>query len=79
MSALIIGIVFLLFTVFAVLPFPWALQWWPYVLDVIQGALPLLTLIVGGIAVLIGIADIRDRAEEKREKEQSQGEHSDES
>jgi uncharacterized membrane protein len=70
MSALIIGILFLLFTVYSVLPFSWALQWWPYVADFLRGGIPVIALGVGVIAVLIGIADIKDRIEEKKEQQE---------
>jgi polyferredoxin len=69
MMVLIIGILILLFTVYSVLPFEWALQWCPYVIDFLQGGIPVLALCIGLVAVLIGIADIRDRIEEKKEKE----------
>jgi hypothetical protein len=65
MAAVIIGILFLTFTVYSVLPWEWALQWWPYVVDFLKGGIPVLTLLIGLVAVLIGIADIRDRLEEK--------------
>ena len=68
MTALIIGILILLFTLYSVLPFEWALQWWPYVLDFLKGGIPVVALFIGLVAVLIGIADIRDRIEEKKEK-----------
>jgi NADH:ubiquinone oxidoreductase subunit 3 (subunit A) len=79
MSALIIGILFLLFTVYSILPFPWALQWWPYVADFIRGGIPVIALVVGLIAVLIGIADIRDRLEEKKEEQEESAEEQTES
>jgi len=72
MTALIIGIVILLFTVYSVLPFEWSLQWWPYVIDFLQGGIPVLALFIGLVAVLIGIADIRDRIEEKKEKAEAE-------
>ena len=72
MSALIIGILFLLFTVYSILPFEWALQWWPYVADFLRGGVPVIVLLVGLVAVLIGVADIKDRIEEKKEKQEPQ-------
>jgi hypothetical protein len=66
MTAMIVGVVLLLFSLFAVLP-GWGLNWWPYVVDFLRGGLPIMTLFAGVVAVLIGIADIRDRIEEKRE------------
>ncbi len=66
MAAVVIGILFLTFTVYSVVPGDWALQWWPYVLDFLKGGIPVLTLLIGLVAILIGIADIRDRMEEKK-------------
>jgi len=68
MAAVIIGILFLTFTVYSVLPGEWALQWWPYVVEFLKGGIPVLTLLIGLVAILIGIADIRDRLEEKKKE-----------
>ncbi len=78
MTALLVGILILLFTIYSVLPFEWALQWWPYVLDFLKGGIPVLALFIGLVAVLIGIADIRDRIEEKKEKSETDTEESEE-
>ncbi len=69
--AIIIGLIFLALSVWAVLPlpFPMGLNWGAEVLSVLRGALPLLGLFVGLIAVFIGIADFKDRAEAKKEEE----------
>ncbi len=70
MVALIVGIVFIVFAVYSVLPIEgWGLQWWGEVLLVLKGGIPLIAVFVGLIAVLIGIADIRDRIEAKKEEE----------
>ena len=70
MVALIVGIVFIVFAVYSVLPFEgWGLWWWDEVLLVLKGGIPLIAVFVGLIAVLIGIADIRDRIEAKKEEE----------
>lgn len=66
MIALIIGIVFIAFAVFAVVPGP--LSWWADVLAFLRGSLPVLALLVGFVAVFIGFADIKDRLEAKREE-----------
>ena len=69
MVALIVGIVFILFAVYSVLPLEgWGLWWWDEVLLVLKGGLPLIAIFIGLIAVLIGIADIRDRIEAKKEE-----------
>ncbi|MFW6368235.1 MAG: hypothetical protein ACOCZ9_00730 [Spirochaetota bacterium] len=74
MVALIVGIVFILFAVYAVLPFPWALDWWAPVLDFLMGGLPILAVFIGLIAVFIGIADIKDKIEAKKEEAQEAAE-----
>lgn len=69
MVALIVGIVFVLFAVYSVLPLPgWGLNWWQDVLQFLRGGVPIVAVLVGIIAVFIGIADIKDRIEAKREE-----------
>ncbi|MFO7848595.1 MAG: hypothetical protein R6V67_01430 [Spirochaetia bacterium] len=77
MAALIIGILFILFAVYSVLPVSWGLEWWPYVLEFLKGSIPVFVLFIGIIAVLIGIADIRDRIEEKKEEKKEDSSPSD--
>ncbi len=69
--AILIGLIFLALSVWAVLPFPFplGLNWGSEVLTVLRGGLPLLGLFVGLIAVFIGIADLKDKAEAKKEEE----------
>ena len=69
--AILIGLIFLALSVWAVLPFPFplGLNWGSEVLSVLRGGLPLLGLFVGLIAVFIGIADLKDKAEAKKEEE----------
>lgn len=75
MVALIVGIVFVLFAVYSVLPLPgWGLNWWHDVLLFLRGGVPIVAVLVGIIAVFIGIADIKDRIEAKREEaEETEG------
>lgn len=69
MVALVVGIVFVLFAVYSVLPIPsWGLNWWNDVLQFLRGGVPIVALLVGIIAVFIGIADIKDRIEAKKEE-----------
>ena len=78
MVALIVGIVFIVFAVYSVLPIEgWGLRWWDEVLLVLKGGVPLIAVFVGLIAVLIGIADIRDRIEAKKEEEAEANEAAD--
>jgi hypothetical protein len=70
---MVFGIVFVLFAVYAVLPasLPFALlNWWDQVKVVLAGGLPLLALFIGLIAIMIGIADIKDKIEAKKEEEE---------
>lgn len=69
MVALIVGIVFLAFTVFAVVPAP-GLNWWNEVVLVLKGSVPVLALLIGLVAIFIGIADIKDKIEAKKEEEE---------
>ncbi len=74
MVALIVGLIFVVFAVYSVLPFPWALNWWQPVLEVLKGGVPLLAVFIGLIAVFIGIADIKDKIEAKKEEEEEEEE-----
>lgn len=69
MIALIIGILCILFTVWAILPFelPMGLNWGEQIVNFLMGGGPILSLLIGIIAFFIGIADIRDKIEEKKE------------
>ena len=65
MKALILGLVIIAAAVFAVLP--GGLNWWGHVLVFLRGALPVIAVFIGLIAAFIGIADLKDRAEAKKE------------
>jgi hypothetical protein len=65
-KALILGIVIIAAAVFAALPA--GLNWWEHVLVFLRGALPVIAVFIGLIAVFIGIADLKDRAEAKKEE-----------
>ncbi len=73
MVAIIVGLLFIAFAVFAVLPFG-PLNWWTEVIDFLKGSVPVLALFVGLIAVFIGIADMKDRIEAKKEEEEERKE-----
>lgn len=66
MVALIVGIVLIAFAVFAVLPGP--LAWGADVLAFLRGSLPVMAAFIGLIAAFIGVADIKDRIEAKKEE-----------
>jgi len=71
MKSLIIGIVIIavaVLTAFSQDFFGYGPRWWDDVLVFLRGGLPVLAVIVGLIAVFIGIADMKDRAEAKKEE-----------
>jgi uncharacterized membrane protein len=70
MIALIIGIVLLVFGVWAILPNTvlFGLGWGQYVVDFLMGGAPILALLIGVISLFIGIADIKDKIDAKKEE-----------
>ena len=67
MFAIILGIIFIAFTVFSLLPmFP--LNWGADVIAFLKGSLPVLAAFVGLICLFIGAADIKDKKEARREE-----------
>jgi hypothetical protein len=73
MKALFIGIVIIAAAVFTILPAETAgigLGWGDDVLAFLRGGIPVIAIIIGIIAIFIGIADMKDRAEAKREEEE---------
>lgn len=66
MFTIIFGLACIAFTVFASLPF--GLNWSENIIFVLKGFLPVLSALIGLLAILIGIADFRDRQEAKREE-----------
>lgn len=67
MIALFLGILFIAFTVFSVLP-SMPLQWGDEVIYFLKGSLPVFSAFIGLIAILIGFADIKDKSEAKKEE-----------
>jgi hypothetical protein len=74
MIALFIGVLLILFAVYAVLPFPWALAWWPDVVKFLKGGVPLIAVFIGLISFFVGVADIKDKIESRKEEEQEEEE-----
>ena len=70
MIALIIGLLLMAFGVWAVLPydFPFGLSWGAEVIQFLKGAGPILAGLIGLIAFFIGIVDIKDKIEAKKEE-----------
>lgn len=67
MIALIVGIVLVVSAAFAVLPF--GLGWGADVLAFLRGAAPVMAAFIGLLAAFIGVADLKDKAEAKKEEE----------
>jgi hypothetical protein len=71
MAALITGIVFILLALFAVVPgLTIGLGWWTEFIIFLKGALPVLAIFIGLIAVLIGVADIKDKVNDRKNGEE---------
>ena len=68
MKALILGLVVIVVAVLAVLPA--GLGWTEDVLAFLRGALPIVAGFIGFILIFSGIADIKDRADAKKEIKQ---------
>lgn len=70
MVAIILGIIFIAFTVFSVLPMM-PLNWGADVINFLKGSVPVLVAFIGLICLFIGAADIKDKKEAKKEEEES--------
>lgn len=71
MVALIVGILLIAFTVFAALPSElvgFGLGWGAPIILFLKGCLPILAAFIGLIAIFIGIADLKDKQEAKKEE-----------
>ena len=69
MAALIIGLLLILFCVFACLPM--GLAWGATVVAFLKGCAPVLAAFIGRGSVFIGIADIKDKKEAMAEEEEA--------
>lgn len=67
MVAMIVGFILIAFTVFAALP--GFLGWGGDIINFLKGCAPVLSAFIGLIAVFIGIADIKDKKEARKEEE----------
>ncbi|MCL2765309.1 MAG: hypothetical protein FWD40_08545 [Treponema sp.] len=71
MKAMIIGLLIIAAAIFAILPadvIGFGLGWGNDVLTFLRGGIPVVAILSGFIAVFIGVADIKDRAEARREE-----------
>jgi len=77
MVALAVGIVLVVMAVLMCLP--GVLGWWGDVLAFLRGSIPVIAVLIGAVAILIGVADIKDKKEaEKEEKEEEKAEEKNE-
>ena len=68
MISVILGIIFIAFTVFSILPmFP--LSWGPEVISFLKGSIHVFAAFIGLICLFVGAADIKDKKEAKKEEE----------
>jgi hypothetical protein len=73
MVALGVGVVLIVAAVLMCLP--GVLGWWGDVLIFLKGSIPVLAVLIGAVAILIGVADIKDKREaEKEEREEKANE-----
>lgn len=70
MVSLIVGLIFIAFTVFAVLP-SMPLTWGADVILFLKGCAPVLAAFLGLILLFIGAADIKDKKEAKKEEREA--------
>jgi len=71
MKALILSIAVIIVAVLAIIPA--GLSWGGDVLAFLRGALPVIAIIIGIVLFFVGISDIRERAELKKEKKDGKG------
>ena len=74
MVALLIGLGLILFAVYSVLAVPWSPGWWDEALEFLKGGIPILAVFIGLVSFFVGIADLKDKVEAKREEEEEQRE-----
>ena len=67
MVSLVLGVILIAFSVFAVLP-SMPLNWGAEVIAFLKGCAPVLAAFVGLICLFIGAADIKDRNEARKEE-----------
>ena len=74
MVALTVGVILIFFAVYSVLPVSWSLQWWPEVIQFLKGGIPILAVFIGLIAFFVGVADIKDKMEARKEEAEEKAE-----
>ncbi|MCR4743463.1 MAG: hypothetical protein K5866_11415 [Treponema sp.] len=76
MISIIIGLIFIAFTVFSLLPMG-PLAWGKDVISFLKGCAPVLAAFIGLICCFIGAADIQDKKEAKKEAKAEESEKED--
>ena len=64
MLSVIVGIVLIVFCVFSIL----GLHWSQEIIEFLKGFAPCLAAFCGLVSILIGVADIKDKSEAKKEE-----------
>lgn len=72
MVAMIVGVIFIAFTVFASLPA--GLGWGTEIITFLKGCVPVAAALIGLVSIFIGIADVKDKNEAKKEEAASKEE-----
>jgi hypothetical protein len=65
MKALILGFIVIIVAVLSILPA--GLGWGEDVLAFLRGALPVIAVFIGLVLAFVGVADIKDRADAKKD------------
>ncbi len=69
MFTIFVGLLFIAFSVYACLPN--GLGWGEEVIYFLKGASPVVAALIAIVAILVGIADIKDRREARLEEEEA--------
>ncbi len=69
MKSIFVAVVLVLISLYFVMDLPWTLGWMDEVLFVLRAALPIFFWLVALIALVVGIANIKDKALTKKEME----------
>ena len=75
MAAVIVAVVFIAASLFAVLPLDFGPNWGDYFVNFLKGAAPFLGFLIGIIALIVGIADIKDKALSRKEEKSEENEN----
>ena len=74
MVALLIGLILVVFAVYSLLPVSWSPGWWDEMLEFLKGGIPIVAVLIGLVSFFVGIADIKDKIDARREEEEERRE-----